>query len=121
MTEALALYREIGDERGVANVLWGIGNSATSARPTTMARPSSTEALEIFRRVGDRTMEAWSLHMLGTALLRLGRWRRGRAVHLRDALRLFHGVGDVAGITLALDDLAAESVALGDLPRAARL
>ena len=29
--------------------------------------------------------------------------------------------GDVAGITLALDDLASEAVGRGDLPRAARL
>ena len=32
----------------------------------------SGEALEIFREVGDRTMEAWALHMLGTGLLRAG-------------------------------------------------
>ena len=29
-----------------------------------------TQALDIFRRVGDRTMAAWSQHMLGSALLR---------------------------------------------------
>ena len=38
-----------------------------------------------------------------------------------DALRLFHEVGDVSGIALVLDDLAAESVAIGDVQRAARL
>ena len=41
--------------------------------------------------------------------------------YMRGALRLFHEVGDVSGIALVLDDLAAESVALGDLQRAARL
>ena len=33
---------------------------------------SSAAALEMFREVGDLTMEAWGLHMLGTALLRNG-------------------------------------------------
>jgi hypothetical protein len=37
------------------------------------------------------------------------------------AIRLFHGAGDVAGITLGLDDLAGAAAATGDLPRAARL
>ena len=44
---------------------------------TSAARPGNgeeqfREALAMFREVGDRTMEAWSLHMLGTALLRNG-------------------------------------------------
>jgi len=34
---------------------------------------------------------------------------------------LFHASGDVAGITLAIDDLASVAVARNDLPRAARL
>lgn len=29
-------------------------------------------ALEMFREIGDRTMEAWTLHMLGSGLLRNG-------------------------------------------------
>lgn len=36
-------------------------------------------------------------------------------------MRHFHAAGDVAGITLTLDDLSAVTVADGDLPRAARL
>jgi hypothetical protein len=38
-----------------------------------------------------------------------------------EALRLFHTFGDVAGITLALDDFASLAVSKDDLPRAARL
>jgi hypothetical protein len=36
-------------------------------------------------------------------------------------MRLFHTFGDVAGITLSLDDFASIAIATGDLPRAARL
>ncbi|HEY8633328.1 MAG TPA: hypothetical protein VIL50_09245, partial [Candidatus Limnocylindrales bacterium] len=78
------------------------------------------EALEIFRRIGDRTMEAWSLHMQSSALIRGGEVVESRR-NAADALRLFHAYGDVAGVTLGLDDFAGLAVADGDLPRAARL
>ena len=84
------------------------------------AIPRFREALVLFRDIGDRTMEAWSLHMLGSSNVRIGEIDEGDA-EIQDALRLFHASGDVAGITLALDDLASVAVARGDLTRAARL
>ena len=74
----------------------------------------------MFRAVGDRTMEAWSLHMLGTALLRNGDVAEARE-NVTHAIRHFHAAGDASGLTLTLDDLSAVAVADGDLPRAARL
>jgi hypothetical protein len=65
-------------------------------------------------------MEAWSLHMLGTGLMRSGRVDEARA-HLVNAMRLFHAAGDAAGITMVLGDLSAIAVADGAYPRAARL
>jgi hypothetical protein len=65
-------------------------------------------------------MEAWALHMLGSSSIRIGEVDEGEH-DSEDALRLFHASGDVAGITLAIDDLASVAVARGDLPRAARL
>ena len=41
--------------------------------------------------------------------------------HIDASMRLFHGFGDVAGITLSLDDFASIAIANEDLPRAARL
>jgi predicted ATPase/class 3 adenylate cyclase len=120
MSDALALFREIGDERGIANALWGVGNYRYFKNAPDQGVSYIREALEIFERLGELTMAAWSMHMLGAALLRQGHIDEVRAP-LRDALRAFHAAGDVSGITLVLDDLASESVALGDLPRAARL
>ena len=75
----------------------------------------------LFRTIGDRTMEAWSLPHARHARTS-GSARSTKATRtIQDALRLFHASGDVAGITLALDDLASVAVARGDLPRAARL
>ncbi len=118
--EALDLYRELGDARGEANVLWGLGNRKYFSDNPDPGIDEFTRALELTRRVGDRTMESWSLHMLGSALLRVGRTDESRPL-LQHALRHFHEASDAAGMSLLLDDLSSQAVADGDLERAARL
>jgi predicted ATPase/class 3 adenylate cyclase len=120
LDEALALYRELGDERGEANVLWGLGNKSYFANQVEAGARWFGDALEKFRRVGDRTMEAWSLHMLGGAQLRLGQLVLA-ADNLTHALRHFQDAGDAAGLTLVFDDLSSLALAQGDVERAARL
>jgi predicted ATPase/class 3 adenylate cyclase len=120
MTRARDLAVEIGDARATANALWGIGNWLYFHDAEDRGTAQFREALGIFRRIGDRTMEGWSLHMIGTALVKASDNQEARdSVAL--ALRLFHEYGDVAGITLCLDDFAAIAVVDDDLPRAARL
>ncbi len=77
-------------------------------------------ALEGFRQVGDKTMEAWSLHMVGGGLLRAQK-RDESKPYLRHALRHFFDAGDAAGITMVLDDLSSQALADDDPIRAARL
>ena len=113
-------YEEIGDAHGVANLTWALGGAYYFKRRPDLAAPMFQEALERFRALGDRTMEAWSLHMLGTALIHLERLDEARDA-LRHALLDFEAVGDIAGVNLLLDDFSALAVADGDLPRAARL
>jgi predicted ATPase/class 3 adenylate cyclase len=120
LQEALELYRALGDERGQANVLWGIGNREYFLNDPQAGVVALAEALEIFRRVGDRTMEAWTLHMLGGSRLRLGDIETSRG-HFGAALRLFNESGDAAGLTLVFDDLASQATADNDPERAARL
>ena len=118
--EALALYRELGDERGEANVLWGKGNKKYFSEQPDTGVDEFLVALQKFRSVGDRTMEAWSLHMAGGGLLRSGRPDDARP-YLVEALRHFFVAGDAAGITLVIDDLSAQAIADHDYERAARL
>jgi predicted ATPase len=120
LEEALALYREIGDERGEANVLWGKGNMLYFRGRVDPGSEDMRLAMEKFRKVGDRTMEAWTLHMLGGALIRANRLDEAET-DLRRALRLFHDASDAAGITLVLDDLSSLAVGREDHERAARL
>jgi predicted ATPase/class 3 adenylate cyclase len=120
LSESLAIYRKLGDEQGEANVFWGIGIQHYFARDNAAAAPAFEAALALYRRLGDRTQEAWSLHQIGLSRLKLGETDVAR-VQLADGLRLFMAAGDVAGVTLALDDLSAVAVADDDLVRASRL
>jgi predicted ATPase/class 3 adenylate cyclase len=120
MVRARDLAAEAGDERGRANALWGIGNWQYFHEAEDRGIGHFNEAIAVFRGLGDRTMEAWSHHMIGTAQIRVGPIEEARD-HVQAAMRLFHGFGDVAGITLSLDDFASLAIATADLPRAARL
>ena len=120
LEQARDTYHRIGDRRGEANALWGIGNYRYFRTLPGHGIEEFRSALEMFREVGDLTMEAWSLHMLGSGLLRGGDVNGARE-HIVHAMRHFYAAGDAAGLTMAFDDLSSVTVAEGDFPRAARL
>ena len=122
LVEALSIYRSLGDDLGEANVYWGIGIQHFFARDDAAAAPAfdsrrsrSTASWATGRR------RRWSLHSSASARLRLGEVDVARAAASADGLRLFTAAGDVAGVTLGLDDLAAIAVNDGDFACAARL
>ncbi len=120
LEQARDIFRRIGDRRGEGNAAWGLGNYRYFRREPGNGEDQFRETLTIFREVGDRTMEAWGLHMLGTSLLRNGHVDEARG-NIAHAIRHFHAAGDASGLTLTFDDMSAVAVADGDLPRAARL
>ncbi|MGZ9275861.1 MAG: adenylate/guanylate cyclase domain-containing protein [Candidatus Limnocylindrales bacterium] len=120
LEEALAIYRDLGDTAGEGNILWALGSYHYFTKDVAPAEHWYEESLALHRAAGHRTMEAWSLHMLALVQIGLGKWVEATA-NASLALRLFHEAGDVAGITLILDDLASIAVASGDPPRAGRL
>jgi hypothetical protein len=114
------IFRRLGDRRGEGNAMWGLGNYRYFRKLPGNGEDQFRETLTIFGEVGDLTMEAWALHMLGTALLRNGQLEEARE-KISHAIRHFHASGDASGLTLTFDDMSAVAVADGDLPRAARL
>jgi predicted ATPase/class 3 adenylate cyclase len=114
------IFRRLGDRRGEGNAVWGLGNYRYFRKYPGNGEEYFRETLTIFREVGDLTMEAWGLHMLGTSLLRNGNVDEARG-YIAHAIRHFHAAGDASGLTLTFDDMSAVAVADGDLPRAARL
>jgi tetratricopeptide (TPR) repeat protein len=113
-------FHRLGDLRGEANALWALGNYKYFRNLEGNGTDEFRQALAMFRRTEDLTMEAWALHMLGTGLLRNGEVEEARQ-QIEQAVRHFHAAGDASGLTLTLDDMSAVAVALGDLDRAARL
>jgi predicted ATPase/class 3 adenylate cyclase len=120
LDEALAIYRELGDIGGEANLLWALGSVHFFTANAGVAEGWYREALELHRKAGNRSMEAWSLHMLGLSLAGQRRFEEALEV-TRHAMRHFYEAGDVSGVTLVLDDLAIVAVGLGDPVRGGRL
>jgi predicted ATPase/class 3 adenylate cyclase len=120
LMDALKLYEDIGDKAGEGNIIWGLGSFYYYNRDIEAARTWYQRSLALHRGSGQRTMEAWSLHM--GALVEIGdrRFEEGGRT-AKEALQVFADSGDVAGITLELDNLAAVAAAQGDLTRAGRL
>lgn len=120
LEEALGLYRELGDAAGEGNILWGLGSFHYFTGDAAAAEPWYTASLELHRASGQRTMEAWSMHMLSLSAIGQKKFDDGLA-NGRHALRHFFEAGDVSGVTLTLDDLSIVALATGDPVRAGRL
>ena len=120
LDEALGIYRELGDAGGEGNILWALGSLHYFSASAEVAESWYRRSLELHRAAGNRSMEAWSLHMLGLAIVGQRRYEDAREI-IRHALRHFYEAGDVSGVTLVLDDLAIIAVGLGDLDRGGRL
>ncbi len=120
LEEALGLYRELGDTAGEGNILWGLGSFHYFMGDAAAAEPWYTASLELHRASGQRTMEAWSMHMLSLSAIGQRQFDAGLA-NGRHALRHFFDAGDVSGVTLTLDDLSIVALSTGDPVRAGRL
>jgi len=117
--EAVELYRRVGDEAGIGRALWGLANTYYFDRRDSAGIASAEEALQVFRRLGDRFMTAWSLYMIGLFNLPIDRAVARRS--FEEALPLFTTSGDKSGYGLIFDGFATLEYADGDVPRAVRL
>ncbi|MDP9468661.1 MAG: hypothetical protein M3P32_08000 [Chloroflexota bacterium] len=102
--EGLAIYRRLGDRRGIAQSLFSLGVAVGEGGDWAHARPLFDESLKIFRDLGDEARVLWGTRALAWAHAEFGDMERGRALY-EDALRQAR----VAGNRLV------ESVVLGSL------
>ena len=105
LEECLAMYRELGDSKMIARVLWGLGNaylfsgdyvSARSATRSSRTSPSSGRWPIRSAWPGRGTPS-------GCAYANLGDWDKPEPLW-REAFEHFAAVGDVSGITILLGD-----------------
>ena len=123
--ESLEAFRELGDRAGVARAAWALGAKRAQGPGKTRdelvsAKAYVSESYAAHLELGNRFAQAYDLHSLGLAELKLGEHASAGA-RWRDALRLVVAAGDSSGIIIMLSNLAALAKAEGDLERHATL
>ena len=102
--QALDLWREIGNETGVAFTLNGLGMVATGQGAYASARAAYEESLAIRRRLGDTWGIAISLHNLGRLVYRQGDYETAHVL-IAESLSIWRERGDKQSLAMALVNL----------------
>jgi DNA-binding CsgD family transcriptional regulator/tetratricopeptide (TPR) repeat protein len=118
--EALAICRELDDQRGLAIARFSIGYVARVRGEYPAARGHYADAIQQFEALGDDHWLARSHHDLGVAAYFEGDLAMARE-HYEASLALFEGLGDQFGIGLALNDLGEVAFLRGELTEARAL
>ena len=116
--ESLVVARELGDKRGVADALSGLGRTAQRTGRPAAAVETYEEALEIYRELDDQLAVARSLEGAGLSSYFAADYEAARPP-LEESLPLYRELGDRQGVAAVLVNLAAVSWSEGD-PGAAR-
>src|SRR5205823_4371084 len=97
LEETLALFRQVGDRRGIAHTLWELGKVAVERGDLTAGRTLLEEALTHSREVDDKEYAAWSLLGLAFIESNQGEYARARSL-LEEALMMQRALGNKRGI-----------------------
>jgi tetratricopeptide (TPR) repeat protein len=121
LEEALPIFQELGNERGYAQILWGLGQIYfRGGHDTAASKKAMDEAIVLFRRLDDRFGLGWALFTRALLALRMNDTASSKAYNL-EALKLFAGGDDVTAPALILRALSEAAHREGDEIRAARL
>lgn len=113
---ALEGWEALGDARGIANTLNGLGLVAWYRGDPTEAVAYHTRSLELRRQIGDRFGEATSLNNIANAIANTDDLAGSRAYH-EQSLAIRQELGDHAGVGYSYLNLGDVSRRLGDLNR----
>ena len=120
--EALALYRDLGDERGVAlaHIFWAVQELEKGDREgAERAAPHLEEALALGRKLGDERISALALHNLGGAAQVRGEYERCLA-YCEEAISMYRKMGDSSVLAHILSGLGWAAAINGEHEAAAR-
>ena len=110
--ESLALYRELGDQQGIATVLCKQGNTI-GIKGSAAAMTLFEESLAISREIGFLSGIANALYQFGKLANQKGDFTEAQTYY-EESLALHRETGDRRGIYLALNNLANLSCSRGD-------
>ena len=116
--ESLAVARDHGDRRGVADALSGLALAAQRAGDPEAAVEMYAQALATYRELGDKSAIARSLEGIGQSSYVSGDYAEAR-LSLEESVSIFEELGDRMGVATVLLHLAGVSRAEAK-PAAAR-
>ena len=111
--ESAAIYRELGDQHGLAEALSFIGYTLVWQGEASLGRARLEEALAIWRQVGDRWGEARALYRLGSCLSDYGGDPAGRAM-LEESAAILEALGEKFTLAGVLTSLGIVDMGFGD-------
>jgi predicted ATPase/class 3 adenylate cyclase len=120
LSEAQALFEELGDREGIAKTGWALATLAYETESWELVAELSTNSVALFRQTDNRFGLAWALHLQGLALAILERSDEAHGA-LEEALGMFLEADDRSALSLLLGDLAILAGSRGDAERAIRL
>jgi predicted ATPase len=102
--DSLAIWRELGDKRGIANMLNNLGIVALPQGDYDKAHEMHTESLALYRELDDKWSIALALANLGLVALNKGQYEQAQSL-LAGSLNLRRELGDRQGIAQSLNNL----------------
>jgi predicted ATPase/DNA-binding SARP family transcriptional activator/DNA-binding CsgD family transcriptional regulator len=116
--EGLALYRQLGDEEGIASALTDLGLIALWGQRDDVPMSAVIEELEELKpRLENRRTLAWLLVLDGMIAFGRGDVEHSVALH-EESLELFREIGDTGAVINTLGQLGGILFIAGDLERA---
>jgi len=113
LTQGLAVWRELGDKRGIAEALNNLAVGATQSGDRVRARVLVAESLALFRELSDKRGTAHALNNLAEILRGEGDLPGARAL-FEESVPLFEAIEERRGLSHALDNLGGILTAQGD-------
>jgi predicted ATPase/class 3 adenylate cyclase/transcriptional regulator with XRE-family HTH domain len=118
--ESLAIFRELGDKKGIAQSLDGLGIIAYDQGDHVSGRSQMEESLAIRRELGDKKGIAQSLNNLGNAAQYQGDYASARSLQ-EESLAIERELGNKRGIAYSLNNLGSVAYLQGDYATARSL
>ncbi len=115
--ESLALYRAIGDTKGIGTAVFHLAEIVYFRGDLAAARLRFEESLVLARAVGDKILVAWALDGMAMVAIVQGEYARARQL-VEECLALFRTLGSKKGIAESLLYLAVIMFSQGELVQA---
>ena len=111
--EALNLYRQIGDQKGMAQSLSNLGAAYSALGEYVQAIDYHQQSLVIRRQIGDQKDVAYSISNLGAVYRYQGDYAQATN-KFQQSLKIFQKIGDQRGVANSLNNFGNVYHSLGD-------